>query len=589
MSRDPHKTKLWLSSGAGVLLVAAIVAAANFVSHFAYARLDFSRGRVYSVSAATRKILRSLPDNVLIDVYYSRELPPQIAVNKNYLRDLLREYASGAGGKVRSRFVEVGEDPKSREEALKAGISPVRFDIISKEKYEQREGFLGLALQYQDKKETIPFLQDTTGLEYDLTSRIKVMASPSKPVLGFASGFEATSADGLDPAVLEPLSARYELQPVDLASISIDSGIAADVGTLFLIGPQARLPDKALFLLDQFLLSGRSLCVLADTRRVDTRSFFASELDTGLGPWLKHHGLELQSNLVFDAQSQMIQVSMQQGPFSISNIVQYPPIVVASRLNASHPVTKGLDALTLPFVGPIEVSTRAAREEHHLARGTGRAIAPGAAQAAVDVLARSSQYSWTREPKSARAMSLNPFQFPPPGPTDFKGPFVLAAALQDRFTPYWPTPPAELKAKVFLSQAAKPGRLVVVGTSKFLGRDFRASPGNVHFFLNLVDWLAQDADLIAIRSKSVGFHPLREIPAGWKAAVRYTNMFLPPLLAVLAGLWRWELVRRRRAAAARRYGVRAAKGSTAEVADRAITRGSAAAEGCWKAAEQPGD
>lgn len=530
MGRAP---RLWLNSSAAMALAAGIAVTANVLSHFLYLRTDLSAGRIYSVSSASRKLLRGLPDPVLVTVYSSKELPAQVAVSRNYLRDLLREYAGGSRGKLRVRFAEVGENPSDRDEAVKNGIAPVRFDIFSSDRFEQREGFLGLSLQYQDKRDVIAFLQDTSNLEYELTSRIKTLSSKSKPVLGFLRGHQALLPDSMDPSVQERLAARYEIEEVDLASLSADSGVPSGIGALFLLGPQDKLSDKELFLLDQHLLSGRSLAVAADMKRVDMRSFIAGELETGLGPFLGHHGLSPRPALVMDSQNQAIELAVRQGLFTFRNIVQYPPIVLSSDLNGAHPVTQGLEAAVLPFVSPIDVSTRGA--------------------AAVDVLVRSSKRSWARTTEKAGFMSLHPFQLPPMADEDARGPFVLAAAVRGNFSPYWSKPPAGANAKTFLSGAIKPGRLAVIGTSRFVSREFQPSESGHAFFFNLADWLSQDEDLISIRSKSVAFHPLRDIPASARTAVRVADTLGPPLCVAFFGVWSWRRRRGRRRRAVGEY------------------------------------
>lgn len=538
MFNPDKKTQLRLSSSAGIFLLAAIAVALNIVSHFAHFRLDLSKGSVYSISGASVKMLRELPDPVVVKVYYSRDLPPQVSVARNYLRDLLTEYSSSSKGKLRFSFIETDESRASRDEALSNGIVPVRFDIFSKEKFEQREGFLGLTLQFRDKKDAIAFLGDTAGLEYELTSRIKTLAAREKQVLGFVSGYGALGPEELEEGLAGRLQLLYEIRKIDFEAIPADSGIPAGIQTLFFLGPDRRISDKGLYLLDRYLLSGRSLCLAIDTKKADMRSFSARDNDTGLLPFLAAHGLQVRPVLVMDAQSQPIQISARQGDFVVSNIVKYPPFVVSGDLNQEHPLTKGLDSLVLPFSSPVDISS-------------------AASSARTDVLARSSPRSWAGASGSGYE-NLNPFRQEDISEKDSKGPFVLAAALQDKFRPYFPKPPEGVKTGAPLPGQSKTGRIVLITTSAFLRKEYRMPESNYHFFLNMADWLSQDDELIAIRSKSVRFHPLREIPAPLKTVIRYVNMLLPPLIAAAVGLIFWKLRGKRRAAAARAYGKNAA-------------------------------
>jgi gliding motility-associatede transport system auxiliary component len=528
---ETRKSRLWLSSTAGVALVVAAVVLLNVAGQYVYGRLDLSAGRLYSLSPASRRILRALPDPVLVKVYHSRELPPQIAVSYRYLRDLLEEYRSGSDGKVRPRFVAVGSDMKEQRAAVEDGVTPVQFDILSQEKYEAREGFLGVVLQYENKKSVIPYLQGTDGLEYELTSRIKTLSETRRPVLGFATGAfrPAVNAEGLSQDVRARLAQRYDLRDVDLDALGAGGGVPKDVDALLLVGPRAPTTQKEQWALDQFLLRGGALGVALDTKRVNLGSFVATALNTGLRPFLAAHGMTVEPTLVLDAQSQPVQVSMRRGMFMVSNIVQYPPMVLSNALDADDPITKGLRALLLPFVSPVVPST-------------------GPAFGTVAVLARSSRYSWAPPPAQASFLQLNPYALPKPQSSDLKGPFPLAATRIGDFKAFFPAPPKGVKAKLYLKKASAKGRLAVVGTSTPFRPDYRGQGTGGVFVLNLADWLEQDTDLIAIRSKTVKFSPLKAVSAPVKRAVRWTDILLPPLLAILFGLEIW----RRRAKAARR-------------------------------------
>jgi ABC-2 type transport system permease protein len=504
------KSRLWISSGAGTALVVAILVMINAISNFAHFRMDLSRNRIYSISQASRRIIRGLSNPVLINVYYSKELPPQIASTKNYLRDILKEYISAAKGNLRIRLIELGDDPAAMQDAINNGIKPVFFDFISKEKFEHQRGVLGLTVQYLDKKEIVPFIQGMETLEYDLTSRIVAVSSKSKPVLGFVNGYQAQMRERLYPSILNKLQTRYEVRNVDLSAPVKDGAILPGIDILFFIGPQSRVPDEDIAVLKKYIQSGRSLCLALDRKHMQVGSYVAAVLDTGLDDLLKSLGLARPETLVFDEQSMAVQIPQQQGSFKTMNMVQYPPVVIVKDLDEAHAITHGLDSLVLPFVSPIEISKAGA--------------------SIFTVLARSSMESWAAAPGRSAFQRLDPFNLEPPDPKDLKGPFVLAVASQG------------------------PPRLVVIGTSRFAGTgDFRPPESNEDFFLNIADWLSQDVDLISIRSKTSVFHLLREASPLTTGLIHYTDLFLPPFAMISAGLMRLQLRRRRRRRVLKEY------------------------------------
>jgi hypothetical protein len=62
----------------------------------------------------------------------------------------------------------------------------------------------------------------------------------------------------------------------------------------------------------------------------------------------------------------------------------------------------------------------------------------------------------------------------------------------------------------------------------------------------MVDWLVQDEDLIAIRSRDVTDRPLRPVSESTKRVVKYGNMLGSPLLVIVLGIGLWQARRRRR-------------------------------------------
>jgi ABC-type uncharacterized transport system involved in gliding motility auxiliary subunit len=83
-------------------------------------------------------------------------------------------------------------------------------------------------------------------------------------------------------------------------------------------------------------------------------------------------------------------------------------------------------------------------------------------------------------------------------------------------------------------------RIVVVGDGDFMKDDFAGNRGNLTFFVNIVDFLADDAGLITIRSKNIAQPPLEQISDGTKKLLKYGDLIVPPLLVIGYGLLRWR-------------------------------------------------
>jgi ABC-type uncharacterized transport system involved in gliding motility auxiliary subunit len=98
--------------------------------------------------------------------------------------------------------------------------------------------------------------------------------------------------------------------------------------------------------------------------------------------------------------------------------------------------------------------------------------------------------------------------------------------------------------------SATEGRIIVVGDVDFLQEQFlQASPENLVFTLNSIDWLAQDEALIGIRSK-LRTPPVMAFTSEFqRTALKWGNLVGVPLLFVTVGVTR--VARRRRRIEAR--------------------------------------
>ena len=129
----------------------------------------------------------------------------------------------------------------------------------------------------------------------------------------------------------------------------------------------------------------------------------------------------------------------------------------------------------------------------------------------------------------------------------------MAAVVSGSFKSYFSTSGGESKAFVPEATKSPDTRIIVVGDGDFMRDDFAGSRGNLTFFINIIDYLADDAGLITIRSKNVAQPPLDQISDGTKKLLKYGNLILPPLLIIGYGLLRW----RRRAALKRSFEIHA--------------------------------
>ncbi len=141
-------------SAGGILALALILVAANFIFSAFNARVDLTQGRVYTLSEGTRSILSKLEAPVKIRLYYtqgSAAVPPGLKTFAGRVEDLLNEYKSASNGKV---IIEKFNPEPDSDAEDSAALDNVEGQMTNTgEKF-----YLGLAVSFLDQKSSIPVL-----------------------------------------------------------------------------------------------------------------------------------------------------------------------------------------------------------------------------------------------------------------------------------------------------------------------------------------------------------------------------------------------------------------------------------------------
>lgn len=123
-----------------------------------FARVDLTKGHVYSLSDATGAYLQQAAEPLLIRGYFSQKTHPLLEPLVPGLKDLLEEYQVAGGDKVRVEFVDPRSDQSIEEEAAdKYGIRPVPFRMANRYEAGVVNSYFDLLIAYGDQHETLSF------------------------------------------------------------------------------------------------------------------------------------------------------------------------------------------------------------------------------------------------------------------------------------------------------------------------------------------------------------------------------------------------------------------------------------------------
>jgi gliding-associated putative ABC transporter substrate-binding component GldG len=513
-----------IGSLTAVPLFVAVVIAVNLISLFFFARIDITDERLYSLSDASKRLAESLDDPVVCKLYFSEDIPAPYNANARYLKDQLYEYRAYSGGQLRFEFIDPVKTDRERE-AQALGIPPLQVQAIEKDKMELKKVYMGLAFLYEDKKEVIPVVQSTRNLEYEISSAIRKVTADEVPIVGLLAGHgEPEQGAGLD-VLTQAMEQLYELRTVRIAPGQL---IDAKIDVLMIIGPTDSVRAWDRYAIDQFVMRGGRLAVFYDPVETRLQEQQAMDRRTNWPEFLRTYGIAFKPGLVIDSRCARIGVTQQQGFLRFQNIVEYPYMPQVSHFNPEHLVGKDLQAVDFPFVSPLDSTA-----------------VDGANLTFTPICWSSERSDMRRAPYDISAMQ----QFLQ---ADFTEPHqILAAAITGAFTSAYPAgpPPDSMVNTAVLPPATgsiSDNRVVAVGDADCISDNGLRNPANAAFVMNVVDWLSQEEGLISIRARNVTVRPLEEVSEGSRAMVKYANVFGPPLLVVLYGVWRWQSRRRRK-------------------------------------------
>lgn len=508
------KLKRLFFSGVGTLLLLGTLAALNGASYYVFSRLDFSAGHIFSISNGTKRILAKMTDNLIVKVYFTPNLPPPYGLNENYLRDLLGEYKSAAKGHITIEFLDPGLSQKRQTDAQSAGISPVQINVMARDKFEAKTAYMGAVFLYKGRSQTIPFIQNTSDLEYEITSRIKKLVDPTLKTAGFVTGHGEKSPG--DPSLASLFAPMRE--DLNLKTVTLDKPLPTDLDALWILGPTQKFKPQELDVLRSWLYSGKPLGIFFSRRAVNFEAFYATPLSLGLGPLLKDWGLDVPNGFVVDAQSENVEFQQQVGQFVAMRIQQYPYIPIATHFNASNPAVSRLEGVTLPFTQPIFFSSSSAAGLHYSS------------------LVDSTKASWLKNSYNiAITQGFANIK------KDRQGPFSLAGVVSGNFPAPSGTPSLTPHPK---------SRAIVVGTSYVLDSHFSSRQTSEVFLMNLLSWSCEDKDLLSIRAKGLTYRPLRVFSDKARFLIKYGMILFLPFALLLYGAFRYrrQITRRRRLA-----------------------------------------
>lgn len=522
-----------------IALIIGILVLVNYLSTRRFLRFDLTEDKRYTVSKATKNVIKDLDDIVTITAYFSTE-PAEVNRIRRDVRDVLDEY-DAFSQKLKIKFIDPGEFDETQKQELRfKGIPEMPINVRQEDKVVIANVYMALSVGYSGKEEVLPAVSSASNLEYELTSTILKVTTKEAKTIGFLTGHQEfdINAPTQESQYLRELLDINAKGQYNLSSVDLKAGEPVDtsVTTVVVAGPKQELSERDKYEIDQFIMRGGRAIFLIDPITRQPQTLQATPLSTGLNDLLEHYGVKLGNNIVADLRfHDNIRLQSQQG-FMRVVIQPYPYFVriVKNNFSKENAITSQLETLSLPLTSSLEVLTKEA--------------------VMATTLAKTSEYGQS----SQGFYNLMPGT---PIPNTDTQVYTVAAALEGKFKSFYAEkeiPPVEstvengseaedsssqeenTEKRMTITDSAET-QIIVVGTSQFLTQLDRNS---VDFLLNSLDWLTLGETLIGIRSYTITDRPIEEVSGIVKNLIKYFCMIGIPLLVVIIGLIRYLLRRR---------------------------------------------
>jgi len=347
----------------GILFIAVNILAAGSMHS---KRLDLTQDNLYTLSPSTKSLINELDEQITFKLYVSSGLSqqvPHLGVYANRVRDLLAEYESISGGKIKLELLDPIPFSNIEDRAVASGLRGIPAVSGGDNMY---FGLVGT--NTTDDIEKIPFIQIDREpfLEYDISRMLFALAKTKPTVVGILSTlptdgtvkFTATGQQEAVPpyVVRDQIGSLFETR---FLGKELD-GVPEDINVLLIVHPK-NTSEKTLFSIDQYLLAGGKAIIFVDpfaeTEAMQGQMMRPSIEGSSLAKLFDTWGLKYDpAKVVVDRLS-----ARKVLPEAGNRLIEYLPWLElrGPSLDRGSPITSSIEVVAVASAGHISASKEA--------------------------------------------------------------------------------------------------------------------------------------------------------------------------------------------------------------------------------------
>ena len=491
-----RSTREGANSATLTLVVAGLLVATNYLADRHNEHWDFTESRQFTLSEQSRQVVGNLDGDVRILLFDQQ-----------------------SGGQAYSDLLTLYDDASDRVsfELIDQEAEPARASAFLTEN-ERSIPFGTVVLQTEGKTERVSSIAVD---EQGITNAFIRLLKAERKIIYFLVGHQEKELTDVEASGLSSMRSKLEASNYEMRSLqlleNVEGGrarVPEDASAVVVPGPRSDFLEAEIDALRTYVDSGGNAVVM-----VDPAIQHGDSQPDALVDWLGELGIVLGEGVIIDASG--VGQLFGFGP-DVPLVTQYAPF---------HPVTEDFAnvASVFPLVRSVSHDGETTERLTHTA------------------ILTTSESSWgeTRT-EDISAGRVRPDDDEEQGPLNVAIALTLEVAPEETTEGEAPSEAGEAEneegsgAADADPEAIEPeARVVVVGDSDFIANNLALAPvGNADLFINMINWVAQDEDLIAIRPRAASDRRVF-LNQQQQQNVFYLSLLILPGIIVATGISMW--------------------------------------------------
>lgn len=365
--------KIW-SSGYWWLFLLIILVVLNFIASSFHYRIDLTKEKRYTLSKATKVLLKDLDEPVYIDVFLKGDFPSGFKKLAATTAELLQEFKENGKSKIIYNFIEPEEMITDRlryaDTLMSMGAVPINLTVRLKAGEKQQYVFPTAWVRYNGKSALVNIYTGGKRLitpdemnsaealmEYQFINAINKITKKSETLVGYAIGNGQPTGPEVSDLIEGVIRPNYI--PVRINLITQPS-IPDTFKILLVVKPSVSFTEEERLKLDQYIMHGGKVLWVIDNLYAEMDSLqlntqtIAYERNLNLTDLLFRYGARINPDLIMDLQCDFL-------PFMAGGTAENPQYEFLKwnyfplfESKGNHPINKNLRLVAGRFVNSID-------------------------------------------------------------------------------------------------------------------------------------------------------------------------------------------------------------------------------------------